>query len=395
LAARIGLYYPFIHFREDSWIKLAALYWGKVARIVPPDYPIRDSRVVRELDAGLDLVVNQSPETAAWQVGPVFVEAVSTHSDLLRDRYRVELERLREPRHRWRHPPGAPADDELVAWIHVTKMPPDVREVLLASGMAIASRGDGFDQDWIGVHPKVAEVYMTALAEKIAFDLRYEPVTDDPLHHVAASGWSVERLTMALLGGRDVSEPASVAQQPAVGLAFLAVQTLIPKNLEQVPVARIVEIRTKYGAELTAFQDELASLGDLEELRTVSDADVLRDHLQLIYDERIQPLLASLKRDLKLLQVDTALSVVDMKVAAPGAIVGSAQIAGGAASPAVAVGSGVAVGTASLLLSQRRRGQQRYRDSPAAYLLRVEEGLNPGRVSERVQRGLRQFIRGV
>jgi hypothetical protein len=27
MLAQTGLYYPYIHFRDDNWLKLAALYW--------------------------------------------------------------------------------------------------------------------------------------------------------------------------------------------------------------------------------------------------------------------------------------------------------------------------------------------------------------------------------
>jgi len=30
-----ALYYPFIHFKDDSWLTLSALYWDRMARIVP------------------------------------------------------------------------------------------------------------------------------------------------------------------------------------------------------------------------------------------------------------------------------------------------------------------------------------------------------------------------
>ena len=33
--ATIGLYHPFIHFKDDDWLKLSALYWDRMARIVP------------------------------------------------------------------------------------------------------------------------------------------------------------------------------------------------------------------------------------------------------------------------------------------------------------------------------------------------------------------------
>ena len=45
----IGSYYPLIHFPHDSWIKLAAIYWDKLGRIVPVDYPLHDSDTVQKL----------------------------------------------------------------------------------------------------------------------------------------------------------------------------------------------------------------------------------------------------------------------------------------------------------------------------------------------------------
>jgi hypothetical protein len=42
--ARRCLYYPFIHFRDEAWLKLSALYWDDVTRIVPKSYAPRDTR---------------------------------------------------------------------------------------------------------------------------------------------------------------------------------------------------------------------------------------------------------------------------------------------------------------------------------------------------------------
>jgi hypothetical protein len=52
--ARRCLYYPFIHFRDEGWLKLSSLYWDDVSRIVPRSYAPRDSREIRTLeDAGV------------------------------------------------------------------------------------------------------------------------------------------------------------------------------------------------------------------------------------------------------------------------------------------------------------------------------------------------------
>jgi hypothetical protein len=388
LPSRIGLYYPFIHFRDDSWVKLAALYWGKLARIVPRDYPTRDSDVVRELDYELDLIVNRAPDSASNAVGRDFAQVITAQSGELRERYAVRATQLGWGHQKPMDPVSPRAEDEDVAWIHITKLDLDLRCALVDGGLAVNARG----QDWIGVHPTVAEVYMTALADEMAARRGYEPVTSEPLHHVAAS-WSVRRIAAALLG--EPHELESPASQPQVALAFLAIQTLIPQDLAAVPARRIVEVRRKYEAELATFQDAIGSIVDGAALKDIRDADALREHLQLTYNERIKPQLETLQRDLKLLKLDTAVSAVDMKVAAPGLIVGSMGAAGIDASEPVMAGSGVAFGVTSLLLNQRSQGLERYRSSPAAYLLRCEEGLTPASLSKRVQRGVRQFIRGV
>jgi hypothetical protein len=46
-----ALYYPYVHFKNDAWVKLSALYWDKLKRIVPEGYPTEDSATVRGLAA--------------------------------------------------------------------------------------------------------------------------------------------------------------------------------------------------------------------------------------------------------------------------------------------------------------------------------------------------------
>jgi hypothetical protein len=46
---QMAVYYPYIHFRDPSWLKLAALYWPRMVRIVHPDYPTRNSTLQGDL----------------------------------------------------------------------------------------------------------------------------------------------------------------------------------------------------------------------------------------------------------------------------------------------------------------------------------------------------------
>src|SRR5216683_5075311 len=69
--------------------------------------------------------------------------------------------------------------------------------VMRDSGLAMP---DTLDQRWIGMHPRLARVYMTALAEQIAGERGLRPLTAETLEHVALSSLSIERLAQALLG---------------------------------------------------------------------------------------------------------------------------------------------------------------------------------------------------
>ncbi len=51
---RFGLYYPYINFRDEGWAKVAALYWPKMARIVPVGHPTRNLPAIQALIDALD-----------------------------------------------------------------------------------------------------------------------------------------------------------------------------------------------------------------------------------------------------------------------------------------------------------------------------------------------------
>ncbi|MFC8434925.1 hypothetical protein [Streptomyces sp. NPDC057253] len=74
---RIGLYYPYIRFRNEEWLKTAVLYWPKLARVISGDYPVADSGTVRALADELDFIVPIEPAATAHTVAPMFLEVLS------------------------------------------------------------------------------------------------------------------------------------------------------------------------------------------------------------------------------------------------------------------------------------------------------------------------------
>jgi Family of unknown function (DUF6236) len=387
----IGLYYPFIHFPSDDWVKLAALYWHGMARIVPEGYPTRDSDTVSELG---DFVQNLAP-TDISGVGQEFATVVVQHESELRKRYGVNqayawkpdpvtLERMRqagEPQES--SPPG-------LAYIHRAKLSPDLREKLVGTELAVPTRND--DPAWIGVHPDVARVYMTALAEDMASDDRLRPVSGDPLDHVAISGWTVERLAAALLKEPGIVSPTAPKHEPETALAFIAMETVVPTDLGGIPVEHILEIRRDYTNHMVRFQEALEhAAADLvgDEIQAPK---MWRAHIQSVYDTKVRPELDELRSDLSSLGMKTALGAVDMKVTAPDVLSASLVAAGIAVNPMLAIGAGIAVGLVRVGYSYGEQKREILKASDMAYLHLLEQRLQPASLMQRIKRRVKRFL---
>jgi hypothetical protein len=99
---RFGLYYPYVHFREERWLKMAALYWPRLARIVPPGFTVHDSEIVRRLAEELDFTIDLNPGPAISSVAPAFRAALDGLIAWQRAEYPIER-LLRESRGGFRH----------------------------------------------------------------------------------------------------------------------------------------------------------------------------------------------------------------------------------------------------------------------------------------------------
>lgn len=82
------MYYPYIHIRDDNWLKAAALYWPRLARLTPEGFPQYDSETAKALDGDLGFFLNiKPPATQVAQVAAEFLEFVAIHHDELKQRY--------------------------------------------------------------------------------------------------------------------------------------------------------------------------------------------------------------------------------------------------------------------------------------------------------------------
>ena len=390
----VGLYYPFIHFMDEEWLKLAALYWPRMGRIVPRGYEPHDSDTVKQLVDKLDFVANVDPGRASYVVGELFADFLLEHEGRLQKPYGVSqadewapdpvtIQRMGVGR-------GDSSLSDRLAHIYVSKINPSLLDRLVEGGLAVHARGP----EWVGVHPKLADVYMAALAEEIARENQLEPLTDDAADHVAASGWSMERLAEALLGERGLADAASSQEDLSTALAMVAFRTVVPKG--SMDVEQVVQIRQRYEGERGKFVTHVRALAaKLEALGEVEDPVALSAHLGAAYQSTIAEEISALKDVIRGVGVDTVFSAANMKLVVPAPLATGAAIGGATLNPVIGLGGAIVLGVAQLVRSQRKAVAQEVAESPAGYLLRVERALKPKTLMGRIRKRISAFVRGI
>ena len=399
MSVHIGLYYPFIHFKDDRWLKLAALYWDKMARIVPRGYEHvegGDSEVARRLSDELDFIKNMQPHLT-WKLEDDLGIVLATRADKLRQRYGLE--------HidKWPIDPVTArscsrARDNRLAYVFVEKIHPTVEQKLCELNLAT----ERVEDRWIGMHPRLAQVYMYALAEATAEEALH-PVTDEVFDHVVLSGDSVETMSRALLYDDRNKRPAS-DDLPAIPgpaevtqtLASIAIENAIPRDLGDVDVAKIIRLRKQYRDELTAFQRWMHELGPMlwEQLSEVRSAELANVCLQAFYDKEIKPHIAALRGAITSVGLKAAGGALSIKLEVPD-LIGKLLIGLGFVLNPLC-GAACAVGLQLIPVVREAQGQAHEiaKQQPAAFLLHVEEGLRPVTQLQWIRDRVRQFALG-
>lgn len=404
--ATIGLYHPFIHFKDDDWLKLSALYWDRMARIVPPSYwgdqhttaLAKDSSVTRALIDNLDYVVNIPPNEVTYPVSDRFTRLLTAHAAELRNRYDVRKAET------WPFDPVTANYAQLrnphLAYVNSAKLNEYLAQQLQHEHLAL--RHNEGNEVWIGMHSRLAAVYMAALAEEIAVVNKFTPAAEETIDHVAALGWGLDRLAAALLGSRALlgeesaegKEGASSSVDPEVPatLALVAIQTIAPKDPAALTVDKVVSIRRQFGPELFRLQEFMEAfaserLSDLNE--EAADPNAVRAHLQVAYEHEIKPMVSDLKRALRGHGVDTVEAAMGTSITMPPAL---------SAIPVdnpFAFGAAAVLSLVPVLRAKRRSAQQAYRESPVGYLFRLEQELQPHALIVRMGQRVRSFVLGV
>lgn len=378
MTSSIGLYYPYIHFRDEAWLKVSALYWDTMTRIVPSHYRTHDSDTVRHLAEDLGFIHNITPHEEILTVGEKFLQVLTKHATKIQTHYGLASidtwpnqanDSTAGPRH------GNPK----LAYIYTSKLFYIFHDFATDLGLVTMDRRDG---EWVGMHPRLAMVYMSALAAEIGERRQFAPVTDQDLAHLAVGGYSVERIACALLDKAKLIQKQRTAAEVEEMVANIAIQTVLPKNIAAVPVKNIIKFRQQHMTELAAFKDFLhTELTKREDLLANPDADALRLHLETLHTQRIKPLLRDLEKSLKGVGIDTVTGAMNVEVKLP-ALLAATQLH--SAHPIAAAVGAIACTLLPIVRERRHKNEAALKASPVAYLLQLDQAITPQNLAARL-----------
>jgi len=281
-----------------------------------------------------------------------------------------------------------------LGYIFYEKVSDEVYGAMEESGLA--SR-DWPGDPWIGMHPRLAWVYMTALAEQISRDQGFRPLTDETRDHLAMSGLSTERLTQALLGDVSLVDARPTATEVETILVSIAFRAVAPTDLAALDVEKILAFREKYPNERANFQNAVAELLKTREwLKSIFDPRVLEQRLREESEKIWMPKLAELREKLADVGISTMYSCFNLKeTTLPAGAVGAVAALALPLNPIAAGVAGLALGAIPVLRDKRNAAKDALSASPISYLYRMEQDLKPMDLWGRVKQRSMQFALNV
>jgi hypothetical protein len=255
------LYYPYTHFRDSSWLKVAALYYEGIARMIPEQFRPDDSEDVRALtQAGFLEKHDTAPSAEA-----IADEFIKYAKEFLGDEKRRKklFPELATSGSGFRIQPGKLADR--------------VREVLkdLHPQQELPKVGDDFDLDAM-----TGGVYMAFLARRMSSDLGMSVATHEPVF---------QRLIYKPVSEKEIKEPG--VAESTIALASLVIRSAVPTEPESIPIDSVLKFREKHEAARREFFDAIGKIGG--EINVSVNDRILTKFLQdkqKIVDQKVEHL---------------------------------------------------------------------------------------------------------
>jgi hypothetical protein len=266
--ATSAMYYPHIHFRSRSWLRSALLYYDQITRIVPegmiPDSVDEYAKFSWEAKE-LAYEVNELTDAGFIRSQPPEVAAVNQTAD---DFLAFASKNLTDPVRRKAVLPALRRRNPYIS-VHPSKIDPGLVDILKELGLAHKKTFDPYDD----LDAATAVLYLMHLS--INQSKGRPLITDNVLY---------QRL---LYSDAENSNGERVEKQDGSFLLVAAAfQSIVPANLDRVPIRDLLDFREKHGAALARFQNQITSLaGRLSEAKDENDLNIALEAQATVIDE--------------------------------------------------------------------------------------------------------------
>lgn len=248
------------------------------------------------------------------------------------------------------------------------------------------------------MHPHLARVYMSSLAEDLAQHNRLCPTTDDPGVYAVGTGWTEDRMRNLLLPEQELKLPAWQKKQldeefrASDLIGMIAIRTVIPRDIDQVPAKKIVQIRKSLAPQFIAFRNRVDAIASdvSQRLDGIQDASIIRAYLEQEVEEQLLVPVKELRNEMRRMKIDTATATLTYKYEVPTL---ASLVAAGvfAHEPLLAGGAAVAIGLLGLVRGARRGTTTHRAQSPVSYLMLLEDHLEARSTLQRTARQIRKI----
>lgn len=293
-----GLYFPYVHFRDESFLKQSLLYWESLGRILPASSPemAAPSTTLQILEHELKFLDVLQPQVEVENVATSFLSLVQTFGLELVARYTV-TETLPH-----------------ITEIFAEDLSPGLESALIELRLAVPSPQT---PGAVLVHNHLARLYMTSVAREVAARHNLHPVTDNLRDFVAIGAGSVQEMAQVLLAEENilVDEASEAVHGPRRRLAYVALETSVPRKLAKVEIETLINFRRSYARELFALRHSIQSLVDAAgRIQNLDDSDGVQKQLETLYLDGPAQHLMGLRANLLTWGVETVPGVLVAQV---------------------------------------------------------------------------------
>jgi hypothetical protein len=355
-----ALYYPHINLTNKNWVKHALLFWDNISRIVPSSVEPADNDDIISIKHRTGFINDYHPDN--YDTSNTFnqfseqLRAIIESDGFFHDRFFGREGHRRHYMRDYNERRGFYTDmlKSTGTYIHVSKLDDRMKDFLFDIGIAIP--GENYYENWIKIDNEIGLLYMTYFAKTISNKKSLPIVTD------------VEQSFSATIQFESQIN-SDYKSQFEYRLGNLLIDTIVPRNINDVPLDKIIEIRENYGAERAAFFDEIASLTNT--IPTIDTVDSLTDALNH-HSKRIIKETKTLEKLYSANKIETTSKFLNISV--PTTLASMSDLLPDVAKPIVLAG-GVIYGLVSSANSVKKEKLQ-LQENPKSYLLNLQSELS-------------------